>query len=129
MSSHCLITLLAGFTAVGIALAVDDVLSALTCAYNPLVGGMLVPCWARSTGAAPPRRPPSPACCFGRAAIVFMIKDGLDANTPIYVSLAVSLASLVVISLATRADARLRAWMARARPGPPTEFSSSRSKT
>ena len=34
-----------------------------------------------------------------------MIKDGLDANTPIYVSLAVSLASLVVISLATRADA------------------------
>ena len=45
-----------------------------------------------------------------------MIKDGLDANTPIYVSLAVSLASLVVISLAT-APTRPRAWM-RARPGP-----------
>ena len=67
VSSHRLITLLAGFTAVGIALAVDDVLSALTCAYNLLVGGMLVPCWARSTGAAPPRRPPSPACCWAAA--------------------------------------------------------------
>ena len=57
-----------------------------------------------------------------------MIKDGLDANTPIYVSLAVSLASLVVISLATRADAPASLDGARARPGP-TEFSSSRSKT
>lgn len=106
VSSHRLITLLAGFTAVGIALAVDDVLSALTCAYNLLVGGMLVPL----LGAIYWRRATTPAAIASMllgcgAAIVFMIKDGLDANTPIYVSLAVSLASLVVISLATRADA------------------------
>lgn len=106
VSSHRLITLLAGFTAVGIALAVDDVLSALTCAYNLLVGGMLVPL----LGAIYWRRATTPAAIASMllgcgAAIVFMIKDGLDANTPIYVSLAVSLASMVVISLATRADA------------------------
>ena len=129
VSSHRLITLLAGFTAVGIALAVDDVLSALTCAYNLLVGGMLVPL----LGAIYWRRATTPAAIASMllgcgAAIVFMIKDGLDANTPIYVSLAVSLASLVVISLATRADAPASLDGARARPGP-TEFSSSRSKT
>lgn len=106
VSSHRLITLLAGFTAVGIALAVDDVLSALTCAYNLLVGGMLVPL----LGAIYWRRATTPAAIASMllgcgAAIVFMIKDGLDANTPIYVSLAVSLASLVLISLATRGDA------------------------
>ena len=117
MSSHRLITLLAGFTAVGIALAVDDVLSALTCAYNLLVGGMLVPL----LGAIYWRRATTPAAIASMllgcgAAIVFMIKDGLDANTPIYVSLAVSLASLVVISLATRADAP--ASLDGARPGP-----------
>ena len=129
MSSHRLITLLAGFTAVGIALAVDDVLSALTCAYNLLVGGMLVPL----LGAIYWRRATTPAAIASMllgcgAAIVFMIRDGLDANTPIYVSLAVSLASLVVISLATRADAPASLDGARA-PAGPTEFSSSRSKT
>lgn len=40
---HRLLTLLVGLAVLGIALVVDDVLNALTTAYNLLVGGMLVP--------------------------------------------------------------------------------------
>jgi SSS family solute:Na+ symporter len=32
-------------------------------------------------------------------ALVFMVKDGMDANTPIYYSLGVSLVSFVLVSL------------------------------
>jgi SSS family solute:Na+ symporter len=35
-------------------------------------------------------------------ALVFMFKDGLDANTPIYYSLAVALVSFVLVSLLSR---------------------------
>jgi SSS family solute:Na+ symporter len=35
-------------------------------------------------------------------ALVFMFKDGLDANTPIYYSLGVGLVSFVVVSLLSR---------------------------
>lgn len=37
--------------------------------------------------------------------LVFMIKDGLDANTPIYYSLAVGLLSFVLVSLFSRRPA------------------------
>lgn len=98
---HRLLTLLVGLAVLAIALVVDDVLDALTTAYNLLVGGMLVPLigaiyWRRATtqGAIA-------SMLLGcGTAIAFMVKDGLAANTPIYASLAVSLASFVVISLA-----------------------------
>ncbi|OPA86971.1 hypothetical protein BFW88_19775 [Pseudomonas fluorescens] len=35
-------------------------------------------------------------------ALVFMFKDGLDANIPIYYSLAVGLVSFVLVSLVSR---------------------------
>jgi SSS family solute:Na+ symporter len=38
-------------------------------------------------------------------ALVFMFKDGLDANTPIYYSLGVSLLSFVLVSLMSRRPA------------------------
>jgi SSS family solute:Na+ symporter len=38
-------------------------------------------------------------------ALAFMIKDGLDANTPIYYSLAVALVSFVLVSLLDRRPA------------------------
>jgi len=103
---HRVITLLAALSAVGIALVVDDVLSALTCAYNLLVGGMLVPLlgaiyWRRATTAGAVA-----SMLLGcAAAIVFMIKDGLAANSPIYAALAASAASFVLISLMGRAGA------------------------
>ena len=35
-------------------------------------------------------------------ALFFMFKDGLDANTPIYYSLAIGLVSFVVVSVLSR---------------------------
>ena len=87
----------------GIALVVSDVVSALTLAYNLLVGGMLVPLigaifWKRATTAGA-----ITSMSLGFVtALAFMIKDGLDANTPIYYSLGVALVSFVVVSLLDR---------------------------
>jgi SSS family solute:Na+ symporter len=84
-------------------LVVNDVISALTLAYNLLVGGMLVPLigaifWKRATTSGAIT---SMALGFV-TALVFMLKDGLDANTPVYYSLAVALVSFVLVSLLSR---------------------------
>lgn len=79
---------------------VHDVISALTLAYNLLVGGMLVPLigaiyWKRATTAGA-----ITSMTLGfLTALAFMLKDGFDANTPIYYSLSVALISFVVVSL------------------------------
>ncbi|WP_442109045.1 sodium:solute symporter [Pseudomonas sp. NUPR-001] len=101
-----LFTLLTGITVLGIALVVEDVISALTLAYNLLVGGMLVPLigaiyWKRATTAGAIT---SMALGFV-TALAFMVKDGMDANTPIYYSLAIALVSFVVVSVMTRRPA------------------------
>jgi SSS family solute:Na+ symporter len=96
-------TLLTGVLMLGIALRVSDVLSALTLAYDLLVGGMLVPLigaiyWKRATPAAA-----MVSMAGGCAtALWFMFKDGILANTPIYYSLTVSLVSFVAVALLTR---------------------------
>lgn len=93
-------TLLTGLAVLAIALLVNDVIGALTLAYNLLVGGILVPLlgailWPRATTAGA-----LASMLLGSgAAIVFMLKDGLEANTPIYFSLGLSLVSFVVVSL------------------------------
>ena len=98
-----LFTLLTGLVVLGIALAVNDVISALTLAYNLLVGGMLIPLigaifWKRATTAGA-----IASMSLGFAtALLFMFKDGLDANTPIYYSLAIGLVSFVMVSLLSR---------------------------
>ncbi|MNJ24922.1 Sodium/proline symporter [compost metagenome] len=101
-----LFTLLTGIAVLGIALVVEDVISALTLAYNLLVGGMLVPLigaiyWKRATTAGA-----ITSMTLGFVtALVFMVKDGMDANTPIYYSLAIALVSFVVVSLMSRRTA------------------------
>ena len=98
-----LFTLLTGLVVLGIALMVNDVISALTLAYNLLVGGMLIPLigaifWKRATTAGA-----IASMSLGFAtALLFMFKDGLEANTPIYYSLAIGLVSFVVVSLLSR---------------------------
>ena len=98
-----LFTLLTGIAVLGIALVVTDVISALTLAYNLLVGGMLIPLigaiyWKRATTAAA-----ITSMSLGFVtALAFMIKDGMDANTPIYYSLAIGLVSFVLVSLMSR---------------------------
>ncbi|WP_338546782.1 sodium:solute symporter [Pseudomonas benzopyrenica] len=95
-------TLLAGLAVLAVALLVNDVIGALTLAYNLLVGGILVPLlgailWPRATTAGA-----LASMLLGSiAAIVFMLKDGLEANTPIYFSLGLSLVSFVLVSLLT----------------------------
>jgi SSS family solute:Na+ symporter len=103
-----LFTLLTGFAVLAIALVVNDVISALTLAYNLLVGGMLVPLigaifWKRATTAGAI----SSMSLGFVTALVFMFKDGLEANTPIYYSLAVALVSFVLVSLLDRRPATL----------------------
>lgn len=101
-----LCTLLSGIGVLGIALVVDDVLSALTLAYNILVGGMLIPLigaifWKRATAAAA-----TASMVLGAStAIIFMITDGIDANTPIYYSLVIGLISFTAVSLLSRQSA------------------------
>ena len=101
-----LFTMLTGLVVLAIALVVSDVISALTLAYNLLVGGMLVPLigaiyWNRATTAGAI----SSMSLGFITALIFMIKDGLDANTPIYYSLAVGLISFIVVSLLDRRPA------------------------
>lgn len=97
-----LFTLLTGLSVLTIALLVNDVIGALTLAYNLLVGGILVPLlgailWKRATTAGA-----LASMLLGSgAAIVFMLKDGLEANTPIYFSLGLGLLSFVLVSLLT----------------------------
>lgn len=93
-------TLLMGAVVLVIALVVSDVISALTLAYNLLVGGMLIPLigaiyWKRATTAGAIT---SMSLGF-LTALFFMLKDGLDANTPIYYSLSVALVSFVLVSV------------------------------
>ncbi|WP_339512730.1 sodium:solute symporter [Pseudomonas sp. RL_15y_Pfl2_60] len=95
-------TLLLGCLVLGIALVVSDVISALTLAYNLLVGGMLIPLlgaiyWKRATTAGA-----ITSMALGSlTAALFMFIDGLEANTPIYYSLAVGAISFVAVSLFT----------------------------
>jgi len=97
-------TLGTGILMLLVALRVSDVLTALTLAYDLLVGGMLVPLmgaifWRRATPAAAVT-----SMLLGCAtALGFMVKDGIDANSPIYYSLAVSLVSFVATALLSRA--------------------------
>ncbi|MGE8407622.1 MAG: sodium:solute symporter [Pseudomonas sp.] len=105
LSMNRLFTLLTGLVVLAIALVVEDVISALTLAYNLLVGGMLVPLigaiyWKRAT-----TRAAITSMTLGFiTALAFMIKDGMDANTPIYYSLAIGLVSFVVVSLVSRPE-------------------------
>lgn len=91
-----------GVVVLGIALVVNDVIGALTLAYNLLVGGILIPMlgaiyWKRATTAGAIASM-SVGCL---AALLFMFKDGLEANTPIYYSLGLGLVSFVLVSLLT----------------------------
>src|SRR5690606_25821936 len=100
LAANRVCTLASGVLVLVVALAVDDVLSALTLAYNLLVGGMLIPLigaifWRRATAAGA-----TVSMVLGcTTAMAFMLKDGLDANTPIYYSLAIGLLSYVLVSL------------------------------
>ncbi|MFH8620491.1 sodium:solute symporter [Streptomyces vietnamensis] len=111
-----LFILIMGVAVILIAIALNDVVQALTVAYNLLVGGLLVPIlggllWRRGTvqGAL------AAVTVGGLAVIGLMWTYGILANEPVYYGLLASLAAYVIVSLATRpTDATVLAnWRAR----------------
>ncbi|MEV8315415.1 sodium:solute symporter [Streptomyces sp. NPDC059900] len=111
-----LFILIMGVAVVLIAIALNDVVQALTVAYNLLVAGLLVPIlggllWKRGTaeGAL------AAIAAGGLSVIGLMWGYGILANEPIYYGLLISLAVYVVVSLATKpTDASiLAAWRER----------------
>lgn len=111
-----LFILVMGVAVILIAIALNDVVQALTVAYNLLVGGLLVPIlggllWRRGTvqGAL------AAVAVGGLTVIGLMWTYGILANEPVYYGLLASLAAYVIVSLATRpTDAAVLAnWRAR----------------
>lgn len=95
--------LIMGVGVILIAIALNDVVRALTVAYNLLVGGLLVPIlggllWKRGTvqGAL------AAVAVGGLSVIGLMAAYGILANQPVYYGLLASLAAYVAVSLATR---------------------------
>ncbi|MER6249125.1 sodium:solute symporter [Streptomyces griseorubiginosus] len=108
--------LLMGIAVIATAIALNNVVEALTVAYNLLVGGLLVPIlggllWKRGTaqGAL------ASVAVGGLAVIGLMAAYGILANEPVYYGLLASLVVYVAVSLATPATdtAVLAAWRER----------------
>ncbi|ANW20089.1 sodium:solute symporter [Streptomyces clavuligerus] len=92
-----------GVAVILIAIALNDVVEALTVAYNLLVGGLLVPIlggllWRRGTvqGAL------AAVAVGGLAVIGLMAAYGILANEPVYYGLLSSLVVYIAVSLLTR---------------------------
>ncbi|MFI6465539.1 sodium:solute symporter [Streptomyces sp. NPDC050528] len=105
--------LVMGVAVIVTAIALNNVVEALTVAYNLLVGGLLVPIlggllWKRGTaqGAL------ASVIVGGLAVVGLMATYGILANEPVYYGLLLSLAAYVAVSLATPATdaAVLAAW-------------------
>ncbi|MFE7567182.1 sodium:solute symporter [Streptomyces sp. NPDC057539] len=111
-----LFILIMGIGVIAIAIALNDVVEALTVAYNLLVGGLLVPIlggllWKRGTvhGAL------AGVIVGGLAVVGLMATYGILANEPVYYGLLSSLAAYLIVSLATKPtdEAVLAAWRRR----------------
>jgi SSS family solute:Na+ symporter len=118
--------LVMGVAVIGTAIALNNVVEALTVAYNLLVGGLLVPIlggllWKRGTAAGAL----SSVVVGGAAVVGLMAWKGILANEPVYYGLLASLVVYVAVSLATRPTdaAVLAAWRERlaGRPGATAE--------
>lgn len=101
--SNRIFTLVLGLSSIGVALAVGNVVAALTLAYNILVGGLLVAIlgglvWRRGTRAGAL----ASMLAGSVAVIVTMAITGLLSNEPIYVGLGTALVVYVAVSLMTR---------------------------
>jgi SSS family solute:Na+ symporter len=105
---HRLLIVAFGVVAIVIACLLQDVVAALTIAYDILVGGLLVPIlgglvWRRATivGAVA-------AMAAGTVGtlVTMAVLGNIEANEPIYVGLAAGLVAFVVGSFASRPTAR-----------------------
>ncbi|GAA1105748.1 sodium:solute symporter [Nocardiopsis metallicus] len=102
VAANRIFTLVLGVASICVALAVDNVVAALTLAYNILVGGLLVAIlgglvWRRGTRAGAL----ASMLAGSVAVIITMAITGLLANEPVYVGLGTALVVYVVVSLMT----------------------------
>ncbi|WP_313816950.1 sodium:solute symporter [Citricoccus sp.] len=123
-----------GLFVLALAIAVPDVVAALTIAYDILVGGLLVAIlgglvWSRGTGAGAAWSMAAGTLATLATMITLEIQAeerfaGVYANEPIYVGLAASALVYVVVSLLTTPThpAVLAAWRRRTVEGAPEEF-------
>ena len=123
-----------GLFVLALAIAVPDVVAALTIAYDILVGGLLVAIlgglvWSRGTGAGAAWS--MAAGTLGTLATMITLEiqaderfAGVYANEPIYVGLAASALVYTVVSLLTTPThpSVLAAWRRRTVEGAPEEF-------
>ncbi|MFF3764835.1 sodium:solute symporter [Streptomyces sp. NPDC001922] len=107
---------LMGAAVIVIAILLNNVVEALTVAYNLLVGGLLVPIlgglvWKRGTGTGAL----AAVGTGGLTVLALMTAKGILANEPIYYGLLASLVAYVAVSLATKPTdaAVLDAWRRR----------------
>src|SRR5215210_7118905 len=105
--------LLVGVVTLVISLIVSDVIGALTVAYDLLSGALFVPIvgalfWRRATTAGAL----TSMAAGSVVVVIFMVLDGLFANTPIIYGMLVSLVVFVVVSLLTPrpSEERMRTW-------------------
>lgn len=124
VAGNRLFILVMGLTVVGISIALNDVVEALTVAYNVLVGGLLVPIlggllWKRGTGAGAL----ASVAVGGSTVVGLMLWKGILASEPIYVGLLASLVAYVAVSLSTEPTdaAVLDAWHRRLAGDPAPE--------
>ncbi|WP_030563428.1 sodium:solute symporter [Streptomyces aureocirculatus] len=97
-----LFILVMGVLVIGVSIVLNDVVEALTVAYNLLVGGLLVPIlggllWRRGTAAGAL----SAVVVGGVSVVGLMWHYGILANEPVYYGLIASLAVYVAVSLST----------------------------
>jgi solute:Na+ symporter, SSS family len=96
------VTLLVGAAVVGVSLVLNDVVGALTVAYDLLTGALFVPIvlgllWSRGTG----RAAVASITISSVVIVVLMIASGLYSNDPIIYGLLTSLVVFVGVSLVT----------------------------
>jgi SSS family solute:Na+ symporter len=106
-------TLLVGIVVLVISLIVSDVVGALTVAYDLLSGALFVPIvgalfWTRATATGAL----ASMAAGSVVVVIFMVLDGLFANTPIIWGMLASLVAFVVVSLLTPrpSEERMRRW-------------------
>jgi solute:Na+ symporter, SSS family len=106
-------TLLVGVGVLVTSIAVNDVVGALTVAYDLLTGALFVPIvgalfWRRATAAGAL----ASMAAGSVVVVVFMVLDGLFANTPIIWGMLASLVAFVGVSLLTPkpSEERMRTW-------------------
>jgi SSS family solute:Na+ symporter len=104
------VTLVVGATVVGVSLVLNDVVGALTVAYDLLTGALFVPIvlgllWSRGTG----RAAVASIAVSSVVIVALMIISGLYSNDPIIYGLLTSLVVFVGVSLTTSpSDAAVR---------------------